>query len=154
MCPVSFRTKGSQHCIHQSARGNTASWALEFATSAKSPLLVQTCGFDNVAARPAWSIGRDGALPALSCCVLRGRYYGIEGSQQCRYGTLHGVCRPAGHFFLEPSSRRPQDEPFHAPQAQAYCNGEWSTWDPKITTPPGLCVSPNPCAPQKLTYIV
>ncbi|KAG8994174.1 glucosyltransferase [Tulasnella sp. 427] len=30
------------------------------------------------------------------------------------------------------------DEPFHIPQAQAYCRGEWSHWDPKITTPPGL----------------
>lgn len=34
-----------------------------------------------------------------------------------------------------------QDEPFHVPQAQAYCRGEWSSWDPKITTPPGLSVS-------------
>ncbi|KAG8947991.1 glucosyltransferase [Tulasnella sp. 419] len=32
------------------------------------------------------------------------------------------------------------DEPFHIPQAQAYCDGEWSSWDPKITTPPGLYV--------------
>lgn len=31
-----------------------------------------------------------------------------------------------------------QDEPFHIPQVQAYCNGDWSYWDPKITTPPGL----------------
>ncbi|KAI0052897.1 glycosyltransferase family 59 protein [Auriscalpium vulgare] len=30
------------------------------------------------------------------------------------------------------------DEPFHVPQAQAYCNGDWAYWDPKITTPPGL----------------
>ncbi|KAI8995441.1 glucosyltransferase [Trametes punicea] len=30
------------------------------------------------------------------------------------------------------------DEPFHVPQAQAYCRGEYWTWDPKITTPPGL----------------
>lgn len=30
------------------------------------------------------------------------------------------------------------DEPFHIPQAQAYCRGEFATWDPKITTPPGL----------------
>ncbi|EFI28605.1 DIE2/ALG10 family protein [Coprinopsis cinerea okayama7 len=30
------------------------------------------------------------------------------------------------------------DEPFHVPQAQAYCRGEFETWDPKITTPPGL----------------
>lgn len=33
-----------------------------------------------------------------------------------------------------------QDEPFHVPQAEAYCRGEWSTWDSKITTPPGLYV--------------
>ncbi|KIJ22240.1 glycosyltransferase family 59 protein [Paxillus involutus ATCC 200175] len=32
------------------------------------------------------------------------------------------------------------DEPFHVPQAQAFCRGEWSTWDPKITTPPGLYI--------------
>ncbi|KAI9595631.1 alpha-2-glucosyltransferase Alg10 [Syncephalis fuscata] len=30
------------------------------------------------------------------------------------------------------------DEPFHVPQAQAYCRGNLSHWDPKITTPPGL----------------
>ncbi|EGO27531.1 glycosyltransferase family 59 protein [Serpula lacrymans var. lacrymans S7.9] len=32
------------------------------------------------------------------------------------------------------------DEPFHVPQALAYCRGEWTSWDPKITTPPGLYV--------------
>ncbi|KAH9949435.1 glucosyltransferase [Amylocystis lapponica] len=32
------------------------------------------------------------------------------------------------------------DEPFHVPQAQAYCRGDYFTWDPKITTPPGLYV--------------
>ncbi|KAF5356234.1 hypothetical protein D9756_004172 [Leucocoprinus leucothites] len=32
------------------------------------------------------------------------------------------------------------DEPFHIPQVQAYCRGEFSTWDPKITTPPGLYI--------------
>ncbi|KAF7310554.1 hypothetical protein HMN09_00598200 [Mycena chlorophos] len=30
------------------------------------------------------------------------------------------------------------DEPFHVPQAQAYCRGEFDTYDPKLTTPPGL----------------
>jgi len=30
------------------------------------------------------------------------------------------------------------DEVFHVPQAQAYWAGQWSHWDPKITTPPGL----------------
>lgn len=32
------------------------------------------------------------------------------------------------------------DEPFHVPQALAYCRGEWSAWDPKLTTPPGLYI--------------
>jgi alpha-1,2-glucosyltransferase len=30
------------------------------------------------------------------------------------------------------------DEVFHIPQAQGYCDGQFQTWDPKITTPPGL----------------
>jgi hypothetical protein len=30
-----------------------------------------------------------------------------------------------------------EDEYFHIPQAQKYCKGDYS-WDPKITTPPGL----------------
>lgn len=32
----------------------------------------------------------------------------------------------------------PQDEPFHVPQTQLYCEGRWREWDPKITTFPGL----------------
>uniref|UniRef100_A0A7N0UFT4 Dol-P-Glc:Glc(2)Man(9)GlcNAc(2)-PP-Dol alpha-1,2-glucosyltransferase n=3 Tax=Kalanchoe fedtschenkoi TaxID=63787 RepID=A0A7N0UFT4_KALFE len=30
------------------------------------------------------------------------------------------------------------DEIFHIPQAQQYCKGNFRTWDPMITTPPGL----------------
>ncbi|OAA66545.1 glucosyltransferase [Niveomyces insectorum RCEF 264] len=30
------------------------------------------------------------------------------------------------------------DEFFHIPQAQKYCEGKWTEWDNKITTPPGL----------------
>ncbi|KAI8330626.1 DIE2/ALG10 family-domain-containing protein [Chlamydoabsidia padenii] len=30
------------------------------------------------------------------------------------------------------------DEIFHIPQAQHYCQGNYTTWDPKLTTPPGL----------------
>ncbi|XVE76362.1 hypothetical protein DITRI_Ditri12bG0166200 [Diplodiscus trichospermus] len=30
------------------------------------------------------------------------------------------------------------DEIFHIPQAQQYCNGNFRSWDPMITTPPGL----------------
>ncbi|KAI0706067.1 glucosyltransferase [Cytidiella melzeri] len=32
------------------------------------------------------------------------------------------------------------DEPFHVPQAQAYCEHKYTYWDPKITTPPGLYI--------------
>ena len=31
-----------------------------------------------------------------------------------------------------------QDEPFHVPQTQRYCVGDFAHWDPKITTFPGL----------------
>ncbi|KAJ1394393.1 Alpha-2-glucosyltransferase Alg10 [Sesbania bispinosa] len=30
------------------------------------------------------------------------------------------------------------DEIFHIPQAQQYCRGNFRSWDPMITTPPGL----------------
>lgn len=38
-------------------------------------------------------------------------------------------------FFV---TRLSQDEIFHIPQAQAYCQSKWNQWDPKLTTPPGL----------------
>ena len=31
-----------------------------------------------------------------------------------------------------------QDEPFHVPQTQRYCKGNFLEWDAKITTFPGL----------------
>ena len=33
------------------------------------------------------------------------------------------------------------DEPFHVGQTQAYCAGNWTSWDGKITTFPGLYAS-------------
>ncbi|KAF8971473.1 glucosyltransferase [Flammula alnicola] len=44
------------------------------------------------------------------------------------------VLKEVNKIVVEPY----MDEPFHIPQAQAYCRGEFATWDPKITTPPGL----------------
>ncbi|KAI9470982.1 MAG: alpha-1,2-glucosyltransferase ALG10-A-like protein [Benjaminiella poitrasii] len=35
------------------------------------------------------------------------------------------------------------DEIFHIPQAQQYCRGDFFTWDPKLTTPPGLYLISN-----------
>ncbi|BGP27854.1 alpha-1,2-glucosyltransferase, glycosyltransferase family 59 protein [Rhodotorula toruloides] len=34
------------------------------------------------------------------------------------------------------------DEIFHVYQAQAYCRGDWTYWDPALTTPPGLYLVP------------
>lgn len=36
------------------------------------------------------------------------------------------------------------DEIFHVPQAQRYCRNDFSYWDPKLTTPPGLYFSSLP----------
>ena len=33
-----------------------------------------------------------------------------------------------------------QDEIFHVPQAQKYCQGDWVSWDEKITTFPGVYI--------------
>ncbi|EOA20450.1 hypothetical protein CARUB_v10000761mg [Capsella rubella] len=38
------------------------------------------------------------------------------------------------HIVPEPY----MDEIFHVPQVQQYCNGNFRSWDPMITTPPGL----------------
>ncbi|RWW02955.1 hypothetical protein GW17_00033936 [Ensete ventricosum] len=49
------------------------------------------------------------------------------------------VAHPCSAIFLSNCcllSR--QDEIFHIPQAQRYCRGDFGTWDPMITTPPGL----------------
>ncbi|WYZ45881.1 hypothetical protein EsH8_IX_000106 [Colletotrichum jinshuiense] len=32
------------------------------------------------------------------------------------------------------------DEVFHIPQAQKFCQGRWTEWDDKITTPPGIYI--------------
>ena len=50
----------------------------------------------------------------------------------CIHFWLNQVCEIVPEPYL--------DEVFHVPQAQAYWAGSWQTWDPKITTPPGLYI--------------
>ncbi|KAH7391557.1 alpha-1,2 glucosyltransferase-like protein alg10 [Cadophora sp. MPI-SDFR-AT-0126] len=56
------------------------------------------------------------------------------------YVALYGLAK----FWLSQVTkivREPYlDEVFHIPQAQAYCNGRYDVWDPKLTTPPGLYI--------------
>ncbi|KAJ7596752.1 glucosyltransferase [Mycena floridula] len=59
-------------------------------------------------------------------------------SSSSYYVVFCGLCitvlKEFNTIVLEPY----MDEPFHIPQAQAYCRGDFATWDPKLTTPPGL----------------
>jgi len=70
----------------------------------------------------------------LTVATVAGRWYQlvdrIEPNPYLVSG--HGRRKPYLH------ANKPQDEIFHVPQAQKYCQGEWHSWDPKITTPPGL----------------
>jgi alpha-1,2-glucosyltransferase len=50
----------------------------------------------------------------------------------CLHFWLNQVCEIVPAPYL--------DEAFHIPQAQTYWAGLWQSWDPKITTPPGLYV--------------
>jgi alpha-1,2-glucosyltransferase len=50
------------------------------------------------------------------------------------YLVLHYVTNSINNAVREPY----MDEVFHVPQAQRYCQGNFTYYDPKITTPPGL----------------
>ena len=55
-------------------------------------------------------------------------------------GQLAAAAAAAAAVARHVNSRVPlpqMDEEFHVRQAQAYCAGEWATWDPLITTFPG-----------------
>src|SRR4051794_23606846 len=56
--------------------------------------------------------------------------YGIGAL--CLHFWVNQVCHNVPEPYL--------DEVFHIPQVQAYWAGSWRTWDPKITTPPGLYI--------------
>lgn len=50
------------------------------------------------------------------------------------YLVLHYVTNSINNVVKQPY----MDEVFHIPQAQRYCQGNFTFYDPKITTPPGL----------------
>ncbi|ORX88362.1 hypothetical protein K493DRAFT_236820 [Basidiobolus meristosporus CBS 931.73] len=60
--------------------------------------------------------------------------------------SLAGLVSVYGYLLRVVDTVVPQpymDEIFHVPQAQVYCSGDYQTWDPKITTPPGLYLVSN-----------
>jgi alpha-1,2-glucosyltransferase len=78
-------------------------------------------------ARPRASEPSHSVLAVPSKSVL---LYGIAAL--CLHFWLSQVCAIVPEPYL--------DEVFHIPQAQAYWAGSWKTWNPKITTPPGLYI--------------
>jgi alpha-1,2-glucosyltransferase len=48
--------------------------------------------------------------------------------------VVAGIAQVINRVVPEPY----MDEVIHIPQAQAYCKGHYATWDPRLTTPPGL----------------
>lgn len=52
------------------------------------------------------------------------------------YLSLHFVTNSIYYVIKQPY----MDEIFHVPQAQRYCQGNFTHYDPKITTPPGLYI--------------
>lgn len=75
------------------------------------------------------------ALPAalLAIVNISGTWYKVVSKQVPEPYLVSVHKRSAGNIALMSS----QDEFFHVPQALLYCKGDY-TWDPKITTPPGL----------------
>jgi hypothetical protein len=61
----------------------------------------------------------------------------IPGLEHCSFAVLGEF----DFYFEIPLANSEKDEVFHVRQAQVYCSGDFQTWDPKITTPPGLYVS-------------
>ncbi|KAB2630675.1 Dol-P-Glc:Glc(2)Man(9)GlcNAc(2)-PP-Dol alpha-1,2-glucosyltransferase [Pyrus ussuriensis x Pyrus communis] len=72
------------------------------------------------------------------------RPFGFDSEQQRNMGRIAvaaivslwviPISILVSHIVPEPY----MDEIFHVPQAQQYCNGNFRSWDPMITTPPGL----------------
>ncbi|KAJ9470508.1 hypothetical protein DIPPA_52200 [Diplonema papillatum] len=56
------------------------------------------------------------------------------------HALLFGLVLVWWTVFSETVTEPYMDEPFHVGQTLRYVDGNWSEWDPKITTPPGLYV--------------
>jgi alpha-1,2-glucosyltransferase len=87
----------------------------------------------------AHSSGDYPAAIVLSIALLSGVWYSVVAD---RVPNPYLVCPSPSSCtsaaIILSESNFAQDEVFHVRQAQVYCSGDFHTWDPKITTPPGL----------------
>ena len=97
-------------------------------------LLLITSAVNRLAPEPYMVAAAGAHFLSRSCMRL--------DSLACALGsdcTIALNCRTATLSCPPPNTSPPrQDEPFHVPATQRYCAGDLLTWDPKITTFPGL----------------
>ncbi len=81
----------------------------------------------------------------LDRCAWLSDYHCISLACQSKLntaGTLSGKPTLSRSLWYALTYKYLQDEVFHVRQAQTYWKHQWDVWDPKITTPPGLWISP------------
>ncbi|KAI9293119.1 hypothetical protein K502DRAFT_338170 [Neoconidiobolus thromboides FSU 785] len=83
------------------------------------------------------------SLPGLSKVIqetLTNRYHLF-------YFIIYTFLSLSFHYLINQNLSLPyMDEIFHIPQVQKYCNGNYTNYDPKLTTPPGLYLLTLPFA--------
>ena len=131
---VSFRQRRGKPVADTNALAEGAA-ALQAAASAAK----RAAGVENEATEPRTAVSVEAEAPAPSSApsgLSRGRpllfIAGVTFLFLFARSWLARVLALVPEAYL--------DEVFHIPQAQTYCDGRWSDWDDKITTPPGLYV--------------
>ncbi|KAH9908386.1 glycosyltransferase family 59 protein [Xylariomycetidae sp. FL2044] len=82
---------------------------------------------------------RYGLVAAATHIFSRGSIYPISPRNTLAILTSVNILGRIWLSFVSRYAPEPYlDEVFHIPQAQVYCEGRYSEWDDKITTPPGL----------------
>ncbi|KAG2183315.1 hypothetical protein INT43_006320, partial [Umbelopsis isabellina] len=85
--------------------------------------------------------------PSLQSLFLRDRSAIMDRMQGHAITAAYAAALVGVAFKVNAIVKDPyMDEIFHVPQAQRYCKGDFWTWDPMITTPPGLYLASSSIA--------
>ncbi|KAG6109703.1 hypothetical protein E4U31_006659 [Claviceps sp. LM219 group G6] len=82
------------------------------------------------------------SIPIVKRDILQvGPWETLSCIKGCQANTFTQNFPLVGRYFVKPEVHpQDNDEVFHIPQAQKYCEGRFLEWDDKITTPPGLYI--------------
>lgn len=116
-----------QHHKHPPIAWLPASWTLALLTAA-----LAVSAFVSRYAPDSYMVNSLQAGLALLCL----QQLSVTHTQHTPLSTDHLQPPPTTLFWRQ--TQQHQDEPFHVPMAQQYCAGDLVSWDPKITTFPGL----------------